>query len=214
VVVENARHPELPRTHCRDGVVMLGHGFSSNPGLRLAWVPLRGGDIPRLQDVRYWTGDANEPWSDEEARAAVLIPHTNTYTHVSLAWLEGPQCWIVLYSNAYDDLKVPDSFTKPAVARFGRTLLEWSEEVEIFNPQREGAWGRYVHRAGLDRINPDIPPSEDPAKPEHDGRAYGAFILNRYTEWHASSRELIVYCLLSLSAPYQVQLMETRLHLE
>ena len=55
---------------------------------------------------------------------------------------------------------------------------------------------------------------EDPAKPEHDGWAYGPFLLKRFTEWNATARELGIYYLLSLSSPYQVQLMCTRLRVD
>jgi len=68
----------------------------------------------------------------------------------------------------------PGSFRRPAVARIGATLWNWSDEIEIFNPVREQAYGVYMHEIGCDHINPDIPPMEDPAKPEHNGWAYGA----------------------------------------
>jgi hypothetical protein len=69
-----------------------------------------------------------------------------------------------------------------------------------------------MHQVGSPyHINPDIPPRQDPTRPEHDGWAYGAFLLSRYTEWDVTTRELGIYYLLSLSSPYQVQLMHTRL---
>ena len=75
-------------------------------------------------------------------------------------------------------------------------------------------YGVYMHEIGRDHIHPDIPPMEDPAKPEHDGWAYGPFLLKRFTEWNATARELGIYYLLSLSSPYQVQLMCTRLRVD
>jgi hypothetical protein len=141
----------------------------------------------------------------------VILPHENTYTHLSAAWLEGPRRWILLYSNAVDDLKNPSKFQLPSVAQIGTTLFNWSEEIEIFNPLREQAYGSYMHKVGIDTIHPDIPPKQDPNKPEHDGWSYGAFLLNRFTEWNEDTRELTIYYLLSLSSPYQVQLMHSRL---
>lgn len=100
------------------------------------------------------------------------------------------------------------------MARIGATLFDWSEEIEIFNPQTQGAFGKYMHKRGSGyKINPDIPPSQDPIKAEHDGWAYGAFLLTRYTEWEESTRTLGIYYLLSLSSPYQAQLMYSRLRL-
>src|SRR6185369_5772491 len=111
----------------------------------------------------------------------------NTYTHLSAAWLEGPQRWILLFSNANDETG-PSGFHRPAVARIGKTLWDWSDEIKIFDPIALGAYGRYMHQVGSpNHINPDIPPAQDPAKPEHDGWAYGAFLLNRYTEWDAAT---------------------------
>jgi hypothetical protein len=98
------------------------------------------------------------------------------------------------------------------VARIGASLWNWSDEIEIFNPEQ--AYGVYMHEIGSDHINPDIPPMEDPTKPEHDGWAYGAFLLKRFTEWNATTRELGIYYLLSLSSPYQVQLMCTRVRVD
>ena len=214
VVVQNTNHPGLPQTSHRQGLVMFGFGFSSNPGIRLAWMPLKPAAAPELQDMLYYTGDLYQPWSSEANSAAVILPHTNTYTHLSAAWLEGPQRWILLYSNAYDDLKHRKSFRQPAVARLGATLWNWSDEIKIFKPAREHAYGVYMHEIGRDHIHPDIPPMEDPAKPEHDGWAYGPFLLKRFTEWNATARELGIYYLLSLSSPYQVQLMCTRLRVD
>jgi hypothetical protein len=213
-VVQNARHPGLPQTPHQLGLVMLGFHYSSNPGIRVAWMPLKTPAAPMLQDIRYYTGNAANPWSPLAEAAAVILPHANTYTHLSAAWLEGPQRWILLYSHANDETG-PDGFLRAAVARIGKTLWDWSDEKEIFNPIAQGAYGRYMHKVGSPyHINPDIPPSQDPAKPEHDGWAYGAFLLNRYTEWDATTRELGIYYLLSLSSPYQVQLMHSRLRLD
>lgn len=78
----------------------------------------------------------------------------------------------------------------------------------------QGAYGKYMHKVGSPyHMNPDVPPMQDPAEPEHDGWAYGAFLPNRYTEWDAEARELGLYYLMSLSSPYQVQLMHSSLRL-
>ena len=212
-VVQNSQHPGLPATEHALGLVMLGFHYSSNPGIRLAWMPLKTPNPPMVQDILYHTGDSVNPWSPIPEASNVLFPHANTYTHLSAAWLEGPQRWVVLYSHANDE-SGPDGFHKPVVARVGTGLWDWSNEIEIFNPVREGAYGRYMHKVGSPyHINPDIPPMQDPAKPEHDGWAYGAFLINRYTEWNPATHELGLYYLLSLSSPYQVQLMYSRLRL-
>jgi hypothetical protein len=68
-----------------------------------------------------------------------------------------------------------------------------------------------MHKKPLDTFHPDIPPAEPK---EHPGWAYGAYLLNRFTEWDETSRELTISYLLSLSCPYQPQLMQTRMQVE
>ncbi len=213
-VVENARHPELPQTPHQHGLVMFGFSYSNNPGIRLAWMPLKGLAGPMLQDMLYYTGDLANPWSTLQGNAKVIMPHDNTYTHVSAAWLEGPQRWLVMYSHASDEAG-PEGFRRPVVAYVGKTLLDWSAEIELFKPTEMGAYGKYMHQLGHpNKINPNVPPMQDPSKPEHDGWAYGAFLLNRYTEWHAATRELGIYYLMSTSSPYQVHIMHSRVRLD
>jgi hypothetical protein len=211
-VVKNADHPYLPQGLAEFGVVLLGFGYEPGPkpASRLAWMPLREGERPRLEDTRYYTGDSATPWSDDSRRAAALFEH-GAFTSISLAWLDGPRRWICLYSKANDT----NRFDGPAVGRFGKTLWDWSPEITLFDPHTQEAYGVYMHKVGSgDRIHPDLPPAQDlGAGPEHDGWAYGAYILNRFTEWDEPHRELGIYYLLSLSSPYQVQLMHTRLHI-
>jgi hypothetical protein len=211
-VVRNADHPGLPETTVEQGLVMFGFLYAANPGIRLAWMPLNTPVTPRLQDIRYYTGRPDFPWSLEPEDAVVLFPHTNTYTHLSATWQQDAKRWILLYSLANDETGVAGEHL-PVVARIGTSLWDWTGEIEIFNPITQGAYGRYMHQVGRDSINPNIPPPQDPSKPEHDGWAYGAFLLTHYTKWDENARELIIHYLLSLSSPYQVQLMRSRLQI-
>ena len=214
IVVNNVDHPELPPSPYPQSLVIFGFGFSGTPGIRLAWMPLRSAADPMLQDVLYYTGQGSSPWSSEVADAVVLLPHRNEYTHLSAAWLPGPKCWIVLYGTAVDNIDDLSAFRRPAMARFSTTLFpvsNWTAEIEIFNPDKAGAYTQYMHDPGKDTINPDVPPMEPPPQ-DYPGWAYGVFILNRFTEWNESERELGIYYLLSTKSPYQVHLMHTRLN--
>lgn len=213
VQVQNADHPGLPATSHSLGLVMFGFGYSGNPGIRLAWMPLKFPQAPVLQDILYYTGIEAEPWSSEESRATVILPHANKYTHLSATWLQGPRRWILLYSTADDDLNPESNLRLPTMARIGTTLWKWSKEIPIFDPVREQAYGRYIHeKGGNDNIHPNLPPMQDlSVKPEHDGWSYGAFLLNRFTNWNETKRELDIYYLLSFGSPYQVQVMASRL---
>ncbi len=208
-VVRNADHPhQLPQGISEWGVVLLGFGWvpGPKPASRIAWLPLHEGQSPRLTDTRYYGGDP-ERWSESPEDAVTVFEHDG-FTSVSIAWLEGPRRWICLYSEAND----VNRFDGPAVARIGTAPWEWSPPVPIFDPHAQGAYGVYMHKVGQDRIHPDLPPAQDiGARPEHDGWAYGAYLLNRFTEWNEAERELTITYLLSLSSPYQPQLMQTRL---
>jgi uncharacterized protein with PIN domain len=215
VVVNTADHPELPNSPNPQSLVIFGFGYSSEPGIRLAWMPLQPGVDPNLQDVLYYTGRGTSPWSSEIADAVVLMPHANNYSHVSAAWLAGPKRWIVLYGTAIDNAG-DSAFRLPAMARIGTSLFpitNWTTEKEIFNPTTAGAYTHYMHEPRRDTINPDVPPMEPPPQ-DHPGWAYGVFILNRFTEWNASASELGIHYLMSTSSPYQVHLMHTRFHID
>ena len=43
---------------------------------------------------------------------------------------------------------------------------------------------------------------------------YGPYILNRFTEWNGTTRELGIYYLISLSTGYQMHLMYTRIQID
>jgi hypothetical protein len=160
----------------------------------------------------YYTGDAAEPWS-EAANKAVPLVTRHKYTSVSAAWLPGPQRWILVYSLANPDNEGGPA-DGPIVARLGRTPFELADvpDVHIFHPGREHAYGAYMHRPGLDRIHPDVPPAQPPGQ-DNPGWAYGAHILiNRFTHWDPHGF-LELYYLMSTASPYQVHLMHTRLRL-
>ena len=95
------------------------------------------------------------------------------------------------------------------VARIGENPWTWSEEIIIFNPDREMAWGKYMHKCGEDSLNTLDPPRA----PTLPGYAYSPFLLNRYTGWNASTRHLTLTYLMATFVPYQVMLMQATLHL-
>jgi hypothetical protein len=230
-VVENAKH-DLPEREGL-GVVMMTRNWKRDdfePGFRLAWMPLKASDGPHLEDVLYYTGEPDR-WSPDPLQAKLLFKHpTNFYTSLSLAWLDGPQCWLLLYSEANPDTKNPGDLTRPIVGCISRSLFEWSEPFKIFKPLDAGAYGlgNYMHwpqQAALLITNPPVPdnmhldipplpPFERDSKTIREnkaGCAYGAFILNRFTKWDQEARILDIYFLLSTGRPYQVHLMHSQM---
>ena len=224
--VKNADIPGLP-SHEGDGLLMFGQGkdLPEADAVHLAWMPLRtrrealllGGRAgPQLNEIQYRTKHpANrqsraQRWSSNAADAGALFSVRLGYTSLSVAWVAEPQRWILLYSKANNDLGRRDySPTASVVARIGTTPWDWSDEIEIFNPCREQAYGCYMHWPGFERIHKDVAPEMN----DEAGWSYGAFMLNRFTKWHPATRMLDIYYLLSLHRPYQAQVMLTKLHL-
>jgi hypothetical protein len=205
-VVDNSRHSVLPQ-NTGLGLVMIGYDWKA---FRLAWMPLNPGQPPRFDSVQYYHAGERK-WCTEIAETAgyELFSHPfGTYTHVSAAWLPGPERWIVLYGTANDKVNLD----KPAVARFSDDLRNWSDEIALFDPNRERAYGVYMHMPGKDTIHPNLPPHQPPG-PEKPGWAYGIFLLNRFTTWDSNARILGIYYLLSFGSPYQVQVMHSLLRL-
>ena len=213
VVVSNAEHPGLPRS-TGDGLIVFGHGADAVLGtdaVHLAWMPLREGvrSGPVFEGVQYFTDDPDPArrWSPNQDDAVALFRRPR-YTSVSAAWLEGPRRWVVLYSKA-NEAEAP---TGAVVAHFGPTPWDWSDEVELFNPCVEGAFTKYMHWPWRDDIRKHDPPGLSHLE-DHPGWAYGAFLMQPFTQWNNSTRELNLYYLLSLSSPYQVQVMFSRVRL-
>ncbi len=205
-VVDNAAHPVLP-ADSGTGLVMIGF---DTVDFRLAWMPLIHGSRPPFDSTKYYHA-GKEKWLDEPDGSPdsgiFRLSRPGQYTHVSAAWLAGPRCWIALYATAWDATK---QFDGPIVARVSKDLLDWSDEIRVFDPNRERAYGAYMHQPGLDKINPTVPPQEG-SDLDNPGWAYGAFLLERFTTWDESARTLSLFYLLSLASPYQVQLMHSTL---
>ncbi len=194
-VIRNQDWPGVPSS-TGDGLLLWGQRGTS---IYLAWMPLFQGQVPP-RGIQYYAGRGS--WSKNEGSCAALFPTQGT-TQLSVTWLAGPRRWICLYTRASVDHP-----HESVVARIGNDPWSWSEEIVIFNPDRESAWGRYMHLPGGDRLD-KAPPNTNP---EHvPGYAYSPYLLNRYTEWEARSRTVRLYFLMATFVPYQVVLMKTEL---
>lgn len=213
-VVNNSDWPGLPE-NTGDGVLLWGQ---AGRGVYLAWMKLEPGRGPS-GELRYYTG-LEMPWSERESDADSLFPVPNI-TQLSVAWLPEVQRWLMLYSRAYPDLP-----REGIVCRVAKTPWDWSEEVTIFDPARDGAFGRYMHEPGSDDGLDAEPPRAGWSRVpflrnlakllarkirDNPGWAYAPFLLNRYTRWDPQERTAKIYYLMSTSVPYQVMLMRTEL---
>ena len=209
-VVRNEQVAGLPSQE-GDGLVMIGQ---AGQGVHLAWMPLEPGRPPDQAQIRYWTGKTvpSERWSPPggEAEAARLFSTKHYWTSLSLGRIGENGDWILLYQKACGP-KDSDDPQGPIVARVATTPWELSQadEIVIFDPQRENAWGRYMHWPGRD--DPSRWPPVFPGEPR--GFAYGAFLLDRHTTWNARERTATIWYLMSTFSPYQVQLMRSQIRI-
>jgi hypothetical protein len=192
-VINNADWPGLP-SDTGNGVLLWGQ---AGRGVYLAWMELKPGQGPS-EDLRYYT-EPEMPWSQEESDAVSLFS-VPSITQLSVAWVPEARRWLMLYSRAFWD-----SPHESIVCRVAKTLWDWSNEVPIFDPDRESAFTRYMHKPGHDDGLDVRPPRSS------SGWAYAPFLLSRYTRWDSRERIATIYYLMSTNAPYQVMLMRSQL---
>jgi hypothetical protein len=202
-VVQNAEHPGLP-AQTGDGLVMVGQGApagGNHENVYLAWMPLEPGRLPDRARMLFYAGKSparrghRYSWSPREEDAAILFTPRRGYTAVSLMWLLEPRRWILLYSLAKPP-KDPNPDRRadgPIVARVAASPMWWSEEIVLLD------WYRDLESQNL--------------LWNSDRWAYGAFILNRFTHWLPASSRVRIRYLLSLGEPYELQLVESQIHL-
>jgi len=236
-VVRNSEHPGLPSS-VGDGLVILGGGEKDS--VHLAWMeldPVKWG--PKLSTVRYFTGTPgtaswSEPtgMSEDDARAnpaqafqhekkakrvASLPPYFST---VSASWLPAARRWLLMTSGGVFEQPNPHRQLpqRPIVVQFGTKPWFWSRRLDVFDPCREQAYGRYMHWTGLDDIHIRVPPKlhlddgRDTWALER-GHAYGGFIVDRFTKYEPLNKNVNLVYLMSTFNPYQVHVMRTVLRL-
>jgi hypothetical protein len=92
----------------------------------------------------------------------------------------------------------PNNPSAGIVARFSDDLFGWSNEVSLFDP----------------RVDADATIAAVFAK-DSKTSVYGAFPLNRFTQWCPSTGIVTVYYLMSVFLPlYQVHVMRSRVKLK
>ena len=220
--VDNKDHPVLrPQHRVGRGLMMVGFDWFN---FRLAWMPLTDGQPPDFASTLYYHAGKNE-WADTPDNSAgyglfehpyskprdVALPPPINYTHVSAMWLADIGYWIVVYATAWDKA---NRFDTPIEARFSKDLRRWTQPVRLFSPKDADAYDRYMHlprsHGGILDIHPKLPPPQPPPE-DNPGWAYGAFLIERFTDFGREPGILSLHYLLSFGSPYQVQLMHSRL---
>jgi len=199
-VVNNAEWLGLP-CETGDGVLLWGQSLrEAGWSVYLAWMVLPPGQHSPV-NLKYYRGPGIS-WSDEQQEAIPLFFMPNV-SALSVGWITEVGRWLMLYTRA--SLAHP---RESIVCRVAKTPWEWSEEITVFNPERDRAFTKYMHEPGEDNLN--LLPPERPSA--DSGWAYAPFLLTRYTQWDEQYRIATIYYLMSTNSPYQVMLMRSQLH--
>lgn len=199
MVVKNAEIAGLPKTDARDALIMLAQwdlGYNKGSVIRLAWMPLRPGKDPNTREVLYYSAAAGNPpsWSPNPKEAQSLVSLPKFWSAISVGQIPRTGQWILLYQKTLgDDPNNPRPWDRHEgiYARIGSTPWNWSQEVCIFHPDRERAWGNFM--------------VDEPG----GGFAYGAHLLSPYTEWNPAEQTVKIRYLMSTYKPYRVVVMES-----
>ncbi len=192
-------------------VLTWGTGYYRHSDLYLSIVP--AAQFENGQGVLYYAGlDAGGAprWEPRESAAAPIITN-GTLGDVSVSWCRELALWLMTYdSRAPAQAGILFSYS---TTPWG----PWSAPQVLFNAQRDGALGKFIH-------DPNISPNDGLAGPvigkgQKDpsavhGGAYAPYMVEPWTRVHpgaAGGRELDLYYVLSTWNPYVVVLMSSRL---
>jgi predicted Fe-Mo cluster-binding NifX family protein len=210
-VIANAEYAKGLPVPEGDGVILFGHGWNAHEqsnGVHLAWLPLQRGQLPRQDGIRYYSRALSPPWSASQ-QDATLFFKTEGWSSISVGRIEATGQWILLHQTC-GGRDFPQSFTGPILARIGAAPWDvmTATPIEVFNPVRDDALGRYMHHAAFPDVNNLI--ASTPTIP-HPGFAYGPYLLNHYTTYDVAADAATIHYLMSTGKPYQVQVMRSRI---
>jgi uncharacterized protein DUF4185 len=192
-------------------VLMWGTGYYRHSDVYLAIVP--AADFETGNGTRYFTGSdagGTPHWDSSESAAAPVVIN-GTVGDVSVIWCAELKLWLMTYDSR-----------GPATAGILFSYAPnpwgpWSAAQVLFNAQRNGALGKFIH-------DPTISPDDGLAGPVigkaqrqpaavHGGN-YAPYLVEPWTRVirrSAADRDLDVYYVLSTWNPYVVVLMSSRL---
>jgi hypothetical protein len=205
-VIDNAEFTGMLPSGDGAGVLLFGHGLGGEGwGVHLAWMPLVPGQAPARENVWYYQGEA-QGWGQDQQAARRLFGTRFGWSSLSVGRVPATREWILLYQEAgtIDDNRASGTWDSPINARIAPTPWEMpaADAVRLFDPIREKARGSYMNESTEG-------PSRWPPHIGHPSFAYGAYLLNHYTEQNPNSGSVTIRYLLSTGDPYQVQVMES-----
>lgn len=209
-VIDNAEYGDFLPSGTGDGLILFGHGWNADAasnGVHLAWMPLTRGRKPRRDDLRYYAKHLPARWSSNQNDATLLLK-TENWSSISTGRIAATGHWIFLHQTC-GGRDFPQSYLGPIVARAAAApwAIEDAMPIDVFDPVRDNAVGRYLYHANF----PDLNNLFNSTPPVHPGFAYGPYLLNHYTAYDEKTDVATIVYLMSTGKPYQVQVMQTRL---
>jgi hypothetical protein len=190
-------------------IIIWGTGDYRKSDAYLSIVP--AANFETGKGTRYFAGldAAGAPtWSDEESDAKPIVVN-GTMGDLSVTWCKDLGLWLMTYDSR-------EPAPRGILFSYSRTPWgPWSEPQIIFNAERDGALGKFIHNSqaqpddGL--AGPVIGKGQANPGAVHGG-AYAPYVVERFTKLAGS--ELSVYYVLSTWNPYVVILMKSRLRVE
>ncbi len=161
--------------------------------------------------TRYFAGlnAAGAPiWSEKESDARPIVQN-GSLGDLSVSWCKDLGLWLMTYDRRSPSFGIAFSYSR-------NPWGPWSEPQILFNSNRDGAFGKFIH-------NPQKKPDDGLAGPVFGpknqanpdavfGGAFMPYMVERWTRLQGS--ELNLYYVLSTVNPYVVVLMKSRLQVE
>ena len=189
-------------------VLMWGTGVYRQSDTYLAIVPAE--KFESGQGTRYFSGvdTAGAPqWSERESDGVPIV-RSGVMGDVSVTWCAPLGLWLMNY-----DSRPPGR--RGILFSYSRTPWgPWSDPQLVFDLDRDGALGKFVHDPRGNPPDRQIGPviGQGVANPAGvHGSAYAPYVVERWTT--VANDELTIYYVISTWNPYVVVLMKSRLGL-
>ncbi len=185
---------------------------------------MQAADLGRLdgaQSLEYLadvSADGRPRFSKSEADAAPLFhdylqdasqPH-DCMGELGVHWNGFVKRWVMLYNCLNDTPGAPRGIRMRVSER---PWGPWSAPQTIFSPDRDRGYCVFMHRA-VDARNPK--PCDDLAGPDRagvSGRAYGPYVISRFTTGDAAQGTSTLYYTMSTWNPYTQVIMRSTIRL-
>ena len=155
---------------------------------------------------QYWSGEDGRLWSEQENDATALFDHP-VVGEFSVAFVPQVQRWLMLYNSSAPRGIVMRSAHSPHGP--------WSQGEVIFDPWRDGGYGKFMHISSQFKERPADALSDAGRESEWGGE-YGPYLMTRFTKSLPAdkTRGCRIFYTMSAWNPYQVMVMQSDFRFE